>query len=70
MLCVRDRFGMVRAEVLGRLPGPKLIVTRSADCLHIDLVETKRRSIPMRNMPEYGAHMTAQQALVSAGCRA
>ena len=62
VLCMRDQFGRVTPEVLGRLPVLKLIVTRSAGYDHIDLAEAKRRGIPVCNVPDYGAHMIAELA--------
>jgi D-lactate dehydrogenase len=62
VLCMRDQFGRVTADVLERLPGLKLVVTRSAGYDHIDLAEAKRRGIPVCNVPDYGAHMIAEQA--------
>jgi D-lactate dehydrogenase len=40
----------------------KLIVTRSVGYDHIDLDEAKRRGIPVCHIPDYGAHMIAEQA--------
>ncbi len=62
VLCMRDQFGRVTSEVLDRLPGLKLIVTRSVGYDHIDLAEAERRGIPVCNVPDYGAHMIAEQA--------
>jgi len=62
VLCMRDQFGRVTREVLERLPELKLIVTRSVGYDHIDLAEADRRGIPVCNVPDYGAHMIAEQA--------
>lgn len=62
VLCMRDQFGKVTSEVLDRLPGLKLVVTRSVGYDHIDLAEAERRGIPVCNVPDYGAHMIAEQA--------
>lgn len=62
VLCMRDQFGRVTGEILGRLPNLKLIVTRSAGYDHIDLAETARRGIRVCNVPDYGAHMIAELA--------
>jgi D-lactate dehydrogenase len=62
VLCMRDQFGQVTRQVLERLPDLKLIVTRSVGYDHIDLVEAERRGIPVCNVPDYGAHMIAEQA--------
>jgi D-lactate dehydrogenase len=62
VLCMRDQFGQVTREVLDRLPELKLIVTRSVGYDHIDLAEAERRGIPVCNVPDYGAHMIAEQA--------
>jgi D-lactate dehydrogenase len=62
VLCMRDQFGRVTGELLGRLPDLKLIVTRSAGYDHIDLAEAKRRGIVVSNVPDYGAHMIAEHA--------
>jgi len=59
---MRDQFGRVTREVLERLPELKLIVTRSVGYDHIDLAEAERRGIPVCNVPDYGAHMIAEQA--------
>ncbi len=62
VLCMRDQFGQVTHEVFERLPNLKLIVTRSVGYDHIDLAEAKKRGIPVCNVPDYGAHMIAEQA--------
>ncbi|MES0359453.1 MAG: NAD(P)-dependent oxidoreductase [Anaerolineales bacterium] len=62
VLCMRDQFGQVTADVFQRLPKLKLIVTRSVGYDHIDLDEAKRRGIPVCHIPDYGAHMIAEQA--------
>ena len=62
VLCMRDQFGQVTREVLDRLPELKLIVTRSVGYDHIDLAEAERRGISVCNVPDYGAHMIAEQA--------
>jgi D-lactate dehydrogenase len=62
VLCMRDQFGRATAEVFERLPKLKLVVTRSVGYDHIDLAEAKRRGIAVCNVPDYGAHMIAEQA--------
>lgn len=62
VLCMRDQFGQVTKDVFDRLPNLKLIVTRSVGYDHIDLDEAKRRGIPVCHIPDYGAHMIAEQA--------
>lgn len=62
ILCMRDQFGQVTREVFQRLPDLKLIVTRSVGYDHIDLQEAARRGIPVCHIPDYGAHMIAEQA--------
>jgi len=62
VLCMRDQFGKVGREVLERLPGLKLIVTRSVGYDHIDLDEARRRGVVVCNVPDYGAHMIAEHA--------
>ena len=62
VLCMRDQFGQVTADVFQRLPKLKLIVTRSVGYDHIDLDEAKLRGIPVCHIPDYGAHMIAEQA--------
>jgi D-lactate dehydrogenase len=62
VLCMRDQFGRVTPEVLERLPDLKLIVTRSVGYDHIDLAAAERHGIPVCNVPDYGAHMIAEQA--------
>jgi D-lactate dehydrogenase len=62
VLCMRDQFGRITAKVLERLPELKLVVTRSVGYDHIDLAEAKQRGIAVCNVPDYGAHMIAEQA--------
>jgi D-lactate dehydrogenase len=62
VLCMRDQFGQVTPEVFERLPRLRLVVTRSVGYDHIDLAEAERRGIPVCNVPDYGAHMIAEQA--------
>jgi D-lactate dehydrogenase len=62
ILCMRDQFGQVTREIFDSLPNLKLIVTRSVGYDHIDLEESKQRGIPVCNVPDYGAHMIAEQA--------
>ena len=62
ILCMRDQFGQVTREVFERLPDIKLVVTRSVGYEHIDLEEAARRDIPVCHIPDYGAHMIAEQA--------
>jgi D-lactate dehydrogenase len=62
VLCMRDQFGQVTRDVFEQLPNLKLIVTRTVGYDHIDLVEAKKRGIPVCNVPDYGAHMIAEQA--------
>ena len=62
ILCMRDQFGQVSKEVFAQLPNLKLVVTRSVGFDHIDLQEATRRSIPVCHIPDYGAHMIAEQA--------
>lgn len=62
VLCMRDQFGQVTAEVFERLPRLRLLVTRSVGYEHIDLVEAARRGIPVCHVPDYGAHMIAEHA--------
>lgn len=62
VLCMRDQFGRVTPEVLERLPNLKLIVTRSVGYDHIDLAAAERNGISVCNVPDYGAHMIAEQA--------
>jgi D-lactate dehydrogenase len=62
LLCMRDQFGRVTAELLARLPNLKLIVTRSAGYDHIDLAAAERHGVAVCNVPDYGAHMIAEHA--------
>lgn len=62
ILCMRDQFGQVTGDVFDRLPNLKLVVTRSVGYDHIDLQEAARRGIPVCHIPDYGAHMIAEQA--------
>jgi D-lactate dehydrogenase len=50
----------VTAAVLDRLPGLRLIATRSTGTDHIDLPEAARRGIAMRNVPDYGSVAVAE----------
>jgi D-lactate dehydrogenase len=61
ILCMRDQFGQVTGNVFDRLPDLKLVVTRSVGYDHIDLQEATRRGIPVCHIPDYGAHMIAEQ---------
>ncbi len=62
ILCMRDQFGQVTPRVFENLPKLKLIVTRSVGYDHIDLEEARQRGIPICHIPDYGAHMIAEQA--------
>jgi D-lactate dehydrogenase len=62
VLCMRDRFGKVTAELLDGLPNLKLIVTRSVGYDHIDLAAAERHGVTVCNVPDYGAHMIAELA--------
>lgn len=62
ILCMRDQFGQITKEVFDQLPELKLIVTRSVGYDHINLDEARRRGIPVCHIPDYGAHMIAEQA--------
>jgi len=62
ILCMRDQFGQVTKDVFNRLPILKLVVTRSVGYDHIDLESASRRGIPVCHIPDYGAHMIAEQA--------
>lgn len=62
ILCMRDQFGQVTGDVFDRLPDLKLVVTRSVGYDHIDLQDAAQRGIPVCHIPDYGAHMIAEQA--------
>ncbi len=62
ILCMRDQFGKVTAEVFDSLPKLKFVITRSAGFDHIDIEEAKRRGIFVCFVPDYGAHMIAEHA--------
>jgi D-lactate dehydrogenase len=62
VLCMRDQFGRVTAELLAQLPSLKLVVTRSAGYDHIDLEAAERHGIAVCSVPDYGAHMIAEHA--------
>lgn len=62
ILCMRDQFGQVTKEVFERLPELKMVLTRSVGYDHIDLEEAAQRGIPVCHIPDYGAHMIAEQA--------
>jgi D-lactate dehydrogenase len=61
ILCMRDQFGQITKDVFDSLPKLKLIVTRSVGYDHIDVDEAKQRGIPVCHIPDYGAHMIAEQ---------
>jgi D-lactate dehydrogenase len=50
----------VTADQLGRLPGLRMIATRSTGCDHIDLGECSRRGIVVSNVPDYGERTVAE----------
>lgn len=62
ILCMRDQFGQVTEDVFNRLPELKLVVTRSVGFDHINLEGASQRGIPVCHIPDYGAHMIAEQA--------
>lgn len=49
--------------VLDKLPGLKMMATRSTGTDHIDLDECKKRKIVVANVPEYGARSVAEYAV-------
>jgi D-lactate dehydrogenase len=53
----------VDEHVFDHLPRLKLIVTMSTGFDHIDLVEAKKRSIPVCNVPTYGENTVAEHAM-------
>ncbi|WP_395137960.1 NAD(P)-dependent oxidoreductase [Armatimonas sp.] len=61
VLCVTSR-DFITAELLNRLPGVKLIATRSTGFEHIDLVAANARGITVCNVPHYGDHTVAEFA--------
>lgn len=50
----------VTAAVMDRLPGLKLIASRSTGTDHIDLTEAARRRITVANVPDYGSVAVAE----------
>jgi len=53
-------YSKVDKEVLGQLPGLKLIATRSTGFDHVDIEECKKRKIPVCNVPFYGENTVAE----------
>ncbi len=53
-------YSQVTAEVIGKLPNLKLIVTRSTGFDHIDLKVAKERNILVSNVPSYGENTVAE----------
>jgi D-lactate dehydrogenase len=70
ILCVFI-YSKLSKKVIESLPNLKLIITRSVGYDHIDLKAAKKRSIPVCNVPDYGAHVIAEHvfALLLAGIR-
>src|SRR5437016_4686738 len=53
-------YTKLTAELLARLPGLKLITTRSTGFDHIDVAECGRRGITVCNVPFYGENTVAE----------
>lgn len=61
VLCVTTRDA-ITAAFLDRVPGVRLIATRSTGFEHIDLAAAKARGITVCNVPYYGDHTVAEFA--------
>ncbi len=55
-------YSAVNADVLDRMPGLKLIATRSTGHDHIDLEQCDKRGITVCNVPRYGENTVAEHA--------
>ena len=53
-------YSKVGKDVLSKLPGLKLISTRSTGFDHIDLKESKKRGVSVSNVPFYGENTVAE----------
>lgn len=53
-------YSRIDKEVISRLPGLKMIATRSTGFDHIDLDECKKRKISVCNVPFYGENTVAE----------
>lgn len=53
-------YSKINSAVIRRLPGLKLIVTRSTGFDHIDMKECKKRKITVCNVPSYGENTVAE----------
>ncbi|MBM3270685.1 MAG: hydroxyacid dehydrogenase [Candidatus Sericytochromatia bacterium] len=55
-------YSRVTADVLARLPGLKLVTTRSTGFDHIDVAACRQRGILVSNVPSYGESTVAEHA--------
>ncbi len=55
-------YSRVTEEVLARLPGLRLVTTRSTGYDHIDVAACTRRGIAVSNVPSYGESTVAEHA--------
>jgi D-lactate dehydrogenase len=62
IVMVREKTGIVTAEVMDACPNLKLVVTRTVGYDHIDLAAAKERGIAVCNVPDYGSHVIAELA--------
>ncbi len=53
-------YSKINSKVLDKLPGVKLIATRSTGFDHVDLQECKKRKIVVCNVPYYGENTVAE----------
>jgi D-lactate dehydrogenase len=53
-------YSRLTAERLAKLPGLKLVATRSTGFDHVDMVECARRGIAVANVPFYGENTVAE----------
>ena len=56
-------YSVLDKQVLAKLPGLKMIATRSTGLDHIDVEECKKRGIEVKNVPEYGSKTVAEYTL-------
>ena len=53
-------YSRIDRQILGRMPGLRIIVTRSTGFDHIDIKECRRRKIAVCNVPFYGENTVAE----------
>ena len=53
-------YSKINADILKKIPGIKMIATRSTGFDHIDIKEAKKKNIPVCNVPYYGENTVAE----------